>query len=406
MKSRFTLLTVFFFLMIPTTTIFGQAKEGVIDKQEKPYLNIWGMVHTDVIYDLKQMDPDWIGGFRPSKIPIYPTDPGWGTNGHLYFSVRQSTFKFEGVLPTQHKWGPIRLRFEFDLFGLGIQAGETTLRFRMVYGDWGPFRVGKDWSTFIDLEAFPNNYDWWGPSGMALLVTEMFRYTQKLSPKSKMEFSLEIPGSGVDPGQLRQIDPNLWYAKTKEMLPDFITRYTFRGKGGYFKSALLLRQLSYELVSVQYEKAQTKNKFGWALNLTSAIYTFHHTGALRLQTVFGHGYAGYNNDGGVEITPDANFQATVPFQFGFTAFYDQKFGEKWSASTGFSETNENNTAGQSGDAFHKSYYSVTQLIYEILKNRIFAGLNYQYGKRFNKDGASADDQRIMFSVRFIMDRWR
>jgi hypothetical protein len=406
MKKCFTQGMVVLFLLIPVFSIFGQAKKGTVNKKEKPYLNIWGMVHTDIIYDLKQMDPDWIGGFRPSKIPIYPTDPGWGTNGHLYFSVRQSTFKFEGVLPTKYKWGPIRLRFEFDLFGLGVHAGETTLRFRMVYGDWGPFRVGKDWSTFIDLEAFPNNYDWWGPSGMALLPTEMIRYTQKLTPKSQLEFAFEIPGSEVDPGQLRQIDPNLWNARTKEMLPDFITRYTLRGKGGYFKSALLLRQLSYEVVSVQHEKAKTKTKFGWALNLTSAIYTFHHTGAFRLQTVFGHGYAGYNNDGGVEITPDAHFQATVPFQFGFTAFYDQHLGNGWSASTGFSETNETNTAGQSEEAFHKSYYSVTQLIYEILKNRIFAGLNYQYGKRFNKDGASANDQRIMFSVRFIMDRWR
>ncbi len=405
MKSLLRQFFLFVIIVYPLISV-GQSGNDTIKGKAKPYLNISGMVHMDVIYDLKQMDPDWIGGFRPSKIPVYTTDPGWGTYGHLYYSVRQSTFKFEGVLPTRHKWGPLRLRFEFDLFGLGIHAGETALRFRLAYGDWGPFRVGKDWSTFIDLEAFPNNYDWWGPSGMALLATEVIRYTQNLGNKSKMEFALEIPGSEVDPGQLRQIDPNLFNVQTKEAFPDFITRYTFRGKGGYFKAAVILRDLAYEIISVDNETNMKKSKFGWAVNLSSGIYTFKQTGAFRLQTVFGHGYAGYNNDGGVEITPDEALNATVPFQFGFTAFYDQQFGNRWHVSTGFSETNATNTAGQSDNAFHKSYYSVTQVIFDVLKEHLFVGLDFQYGKRFNKDGTSADDQRIMFSVRYQMSRWR
>ncbi len=60
----------------------------------KPWLNIWGMVHLDVIHDLNQMDPTWIGGFRPSRIPVHPSDPGWGSSNNTYFSLRQSTFKF------------------------------------------------------------------------------------------------------------------------------------------------------------------------------------------------------------------------------------------------------------------------------------------------------------------------
>ncbi len=402
--GRIYLLT--FAAILPLLSVGRNPESDTITSGSKPYLNIWALVQMDAIYDLKQMDPDWIGGFRPSKIPIYSTDPGWGTYGHLYFSVRPSTFKFEGVLPTHYKWGPLRLRFEFDLFGLGVHAGETTLRFRQAYGDWGPFRIGKDWSTFVDLEAFPNIYDWWGPSGMALLPTEVFRYTWKVSKQHKMEFAFEIPGSEVDPGQLRQIDPNLINIRTKEMFPDFISRYTYRGKGGYLKAAVMLRQLSYEIVSVTYNKINQKTKFGWAVNLTSGIDTFKQTGAFRLQAVFGQGYAGYNNDGGVEITPDEKFRATVPWQFGFTAFYDQRFGKRWQVSTGFSETNQTNTAGQSDDAFHKSYYSVSQVIYEVFRNHIFVGLNFQYGKKFVKDGSSADDQRIMFSVQYFMSHWK
>jgi hypothetical protein len=239
---------------------------------------------------------------------------------------------------------------------------------------------------------------------MALLPTAQIRFTQKLTAKSQLEFSLEVPGSDIDPGQLRQIDPNLLNFYTKEVLPDLITRYTVRGDAGYFKGAALLRQLSYEILSINTEKTTTKNKFGWAVNLTSAIYAFKNRGAFRLQGVFGQGYAGYNNDGGVEITPDAEFHATVPFQFGYTAFYDHNFNNGWMASAGFSQTHQDNTDGQTGDAFNKSQYMVAQVIYEALENHLWVGLNYQYGKRFNKDGNSADDQRVMFSVRYKLEK--
>jgi len=404
MKGTYSLLSLVILLISSFT---GQSESILIDTSKfelKPYIDIQAMVQLDIIYDLKQMDPKWIGGLRPSKIPIYDTDPGWGTDGQTYFSIRQSTFKFDGVLPTRHKWGNMKLHFSFDLFGMGVQAGETTIRLRLVYGEWGPFMIGRDWSTFCDLEAFPNNYDWWGPSGMILLPSNHIRYTHKIRDKNTIELALEIPGSEIDPGQLRQIDPNLLNMETKELLPDFVGRYTYRKKGGYLKAAILLRQLTYEVISINLDKVSQNSKFGWAVNLTSGIYTFHNKGAFRLQTVIGQGYAGYNNDGGVEITPDENFEATVPLQFGFSAFYDYNFNKKWMSSIGFSETNQHNTAGQSDDAFHKSYYSVAQVIYQIIEDHLLIGLSLQYGQRFNKDDTTADDERIMFSVRYKINK--
>ncbi len=344
------------------------------------------------------MDPDWVEGFRPSKIPVYPTDPGWGSNGSIHYSLRPSTFKFEGVIPVHHKWGPIKLRVEFDLFGMGVHAGETALRFWQAYGDWGPFRIGKDWSTFIDLETFPNIYDWWGPSGMALLPASTIRFTHEFSKKHKLEIALEIPGNSIDPGYIRQIDPTLFDIKSKEITPDFIARYTHRAKWGYFKTAVLLRRLEFEVISIHAGKAKNHSKFGWAVNLSTGINTFKKRGTLKLQTVFGQGYAGYNNDGGVEIAPDARFKPVVPFQYGFVAFYDFNITKKWAASIGYSQTVYSNTEGQKQDAFHWSQYFVAQLIYNIIEERLLVGLNFQYGKKHNKDGMSADNQRIQLNI--------
>ena len=384
-----------------STILFSLSAQENDDKNEnKPYLNMWILIQNDIIYDINQMDPDWIGGFRPSKIPVYPTDPGWGADGGFYYSIRPSTFKFEGVIPVNHRWNEIKLRFEFDLFGMGVHAGETAFRFRLAYGDWGPLRIGKDWSTFIDLDAFPNIYDWWGPSGMALLPAPTIRFTQNLSDNDKLELALEVPGNEIDPGYLRQIDPVLIDFRPKEILPDFIVRYTRSGNFGYVKIASMLRNLEYEVLSIQNEQAENRSKFGWAVNLTAAINTFNKKGVLKLQGVYGQGYAGYNNDGGVEIAPNENFRAVVPVQYGFTAFYDFSINDKWETSFGYSETNYDNSVGQLNNAFHRSQYAVGQLIYNVISDRLLVGLNYQYGKKFNKDSNSAYDQRILFNVSY------
>jgi hypothetical protein len=377
-------------------------KENDNESKQKPYFNVSIRLHSDVIYDAKQMDPAWHACFRPSKIPVNPADPGWGTNGKTYFSIQQTTFKFDGFIPVDHKWDKIKLHITFDIFGTGIHAGETVPRFRTGWGEWGPFLIGKEWSTFMDLGAFPAIYDWWGPSGMALASAPMIRYTNLLNDKNKLELAVEFSGTGIDPGQMRQIDPALINFKTKEVLPDLISRYTYSGKWGYVNGALLLRQLSYEILSQQFETARAEHKFGWGFNFTSNFNFFKGNGILKLQTVFGHGYAGYNSDGGVEITPDENYNATVPFQHGFVVTYDHTFNRLLTSVT-YSETRQNNSAGQLNNAFHRSRYFVAQVIYQIIKNTLMTGLSYQYGMRINKNLDSADDHRLVFAVRYMFN---
>jgi hypothetical protein len=316
--------------------------------------------------------------------------------------VQQTTFKFDGFIPVDHKWDKIKLHITFDLFGTGIHAGETVPRFRTGWGQWGPFLIGKEWSTFMDLGAFPYIYDWWGPSGMALASSPMIRYTNQLTDKHKLELAVEFSGTGIDPGQMRQIDPALINFKTKEVLPDLISRYTYSGKWGYVNGALLLRQLSYEILSQQFGAARAEHKFGWGFNFTSNFNFFEGNGILKLQTVFGHGYAGYNSDGGVEITPDENHNATIPFQHGFVVTYDHTFNRLITSVT-YSETKQNNSAGQLSNAFHRSRYFVAQVIYEIIKNTVMTGFSYQYGMRINKNLDSADDHRFVLAFRYMFN---
>jgi hypothetical protein len=405
MKNLLFLVILLFF----SFSVFPQSQQENVKQKKvfKPYLNIWTSAQLDIIYDIKQMDRAWIGGFRPSKIPIYSTDPGWGSNGNLYFSVRASTFKFEGVLPSSMKWGDFKLRFEFDLFAMGASAGEQEIRLRLAYGKWGPLLIGREWSTFIDLSCFPNNFEWWGPSGMALAPANMVRFTQKINKNNKMEYALEIPSENIDPGFQRQVDPNLLSVNPKTLLPTIVTRYTISGKWGHLKIANILRMLSYESVSPLLDTVTSHNKFGWALNITSNIHTGNSSnkwyGVFKLQTVFGHGYAGYNNDGGVELARGKGKKVVVPFQYGFSAFYDLYYKDRWGFSTGYSQTQLTNSDGQSEDAWHYGNYTVTQVTYNVFPDRLQVGLNFQYGKKELKGGDNGTDMRVLFTGRYIFN---
>jgi len=419
MKNKVCKIVIIIVLLVLVqTNLFSQ---DTTKKDMKPYLNFWVIIQTDVIYDLNKMDPEWTSFLRPSKIPVRPSDAGWyETPGNLFFSVKPSTFKFEGIIPLNHKYDKLKLRFEYDLVGLGPYGNQTGIRFRLAYADWANFRIGKDWSTFIDLDNFPNIYDWWGPSGMALLPANTFRYTAKFSDKNQLELAFEMPGSGIDPGDIRNDNPVLdtvlqnYDFKTKEQTPDFITRYTFRGNFGHFKIMTLIRNLEYEYPSVTKQEYIKKNLFGWGINTSLNLKLFK--GILKVQGVFGNGYAGYNNDGGVDIAPiiddDLNtpniveYKASVPFQYGFTAFYDYNLTKKWAGSFGYSETTYDNSSGQSYNAFHRSQYIVVQTIYSIIKDNFLVGLNYQYGKKYEKDGTNGFDQRILLNFTYKFSKVR
>ena len=148
----------------------GEAQKSGDEEEQKPSLSITGFTQLDTIYDIVgRMDPAWVGAFRPSKILVNNVLP----NGETTFSLRQSRLSFQGLAPTAA--GEIKARFEFDLFGVGPDAGQTTIRIRHVYGELGRFLAGQTNSVFMDVDLYPNVIDYWGPVGMVFVRTPQLR---------------------------------------------------------------------------------------------------------------------------------------------------------------------------------------------------------------------------------------
>ena len=115
--------------------------------------------------DFRRNNPDWYDVNRPSRLPSFPGE--FGDNGHFYLSPRQSRFGAKGVLPTSE--GDVTATFDFDMFGVGRDAGLTTIRLRNAWGQWKQVGGGLRDSQFMDGDVFPNILEVLGSGWDALL---------------------------------------------------------------------------------------------------------------------------------------------------------------------------------------------------------------------------------------------
>ena len=104
-------------------------------------LDVYGFAMLDMGYETGRSDPDWFDVLRPTKLPSFEGE--FGEDGQTYAGVRQSRFGVKGFIPTSA--GELKTIFEFELFGTGPDAGQTTFRLRHAWGE-----LGK-WGDWADL---------------------------------------------------------------------------------------------------------------------------------------------------------------------------------------------------------------------------------------------------------------
>jgi hypothetical protein len=361
-------------------------------------VELYGSVQLDGIYDFGRIDPTWAGAFRPSKIPT--TDGTFGDNGQALFSARQSLFGISGSGDVAGK--PAKLAFEFDLFGQGSNAGETTFHLQRASLEWGPLLVGYDKTLFMDGDLFPNIIDYWGPSGMIYVKNAGLRYSLINNDKYYLGASLELPGNDVDPGNIRILDPGLAASLTSsQKLPDLIVAGKVGGDWGYVRLAGVARRVGFETLGTP-DGAPNGGEFGWGLNLTATLKPAKTT-AIKVGGVMGRGIASYFNDGGTDLAPvlqdNLAVEASAAKIYGVMLYVDQEWSDKFTSSLGASRTRLSNTNLQTGDAFHIGDYASGNLLYKPAENFLIGG-EVLYGRREDNNGNSGSDLRVQLSLRY------
>jgi hypothetical protein len=366
---------------------------------------IYGFAQADYIQDFGgRLSPDWDDALRPSKIGI---DGQYGGDGQSSISVKQSRFGVKGTMPTGATNTPLNFKFEFDLFGTGADAGQTTFRLRHAYGEWGSILAGQTNSLFMDIDVFPNTIDYWGPAGMVFYRNVQIRWTPYRTDHSHFAIAIERPGNDIDSGNLRLIDGlEDVEVQNDEELPDFTAQFRYGGDWGHVQLGGILRKVGYEIRATPEDPWSDGSENGWGLNLGSTINTVGKDKVL-LQVVYGEGIANYMNDGGMDLAPSQTFSADSPTGLeaeavpllGVVAYYDHYWSDKWSSSIGYSFTEVDNTNFQDPTSFQKGEYASGNLLYYPLDNLMVGG-ELLWGQRTNNDDASDDVVRFQFTVKY------
>ncbi|ESU28241.1 hypothetical protein FLJC2902T_15880 [Flavobacterium limnosediminis JC2902] len=390
MRNIFTIIAFF----LCAVTLHAQ-------DEPKKSMEIYGFIMMDAGYNFDQIHPDWYDVVRPTKLPTVENQ--YGTDGNTYFSVRQTRLGFKNYFDTP--MGELKTQFEFEMFGTGVDAGQTTMRLRHAYAELGKFGVGQTWSPFMDIDVFPNTVEYWGPTGMAFYRNVQIRY-MPIQGDTRLTFALERPGASADQGPYSDRIPD--DLAPRFPLPDLSFEYRHAAKFGYVEIAGIARSIQWEDTDTTDGNDFSDEVLGWGLNLSTNL-KFGKSTVFRGSVLYGEGVENYMNDApediGVEVNSDGTLEGVALPVTGISAFIDHNWNDKFSTAIGYSMIDIDNSNGQSDDAFSKGQYIAANLMYYPVKNAMM-GVELQWGDRTNfntgadPDLIDASITKIQFSFKY------
>jgi hypothetical protein len=361
-------------------------------------LEIYGFNMLDSGYDFGKIgNPNWQDVMRPTKLPAF--EDQFGTGDRTFWGVRQTRFGAAAKIDTDA--GEIYTKFEWELFGVGVDEGQTTFRLRHAYGDWKQLRAGQTWSPFMDIDVFPNSIEYWGPNGMVFFRNVQLAW-MPIQGDSRVTVALERPGASADTSSYAErIDFSGVVGRFP--MPDISAEGRLAFGWGYVEAAGILRYINWDVLDPAVPVVEG-SVWGWGVNLSSNIELG--PALLKLQAVYGKAIQNYMNDASDDVGPvPAGPGGTLIDgegleSLGLVAFVDWSWSERFTSSAGWSYAWLDNSEGQAPDAFHSGNYALANLLFNPTKNLMLGG-EFQYGRRDNNsDGFDVNDFKFQFSVRY------
>ena len=369
-----------------------------VQAQSNKSLEIYGFAMLDIGHDFKQINPNWTDTMRVTRLPSSPNQ--FGEDHNTFAGVRQSRLGVRSSTPTD--LGDLKTTFEFELFGTGVDEGQTTFRLRHAYGELGAFGAGQTWSPFMDPDVFPNSLEYWGPTGMVFFRNVQARWMPLQGTKS-LTLAVERPGASGDQGVYAD-RVELQNIRARFPLPDFSAAYKHGGDWGYLRAAGMLRLIKWDDV-LDDGFDLSGEATGWGLNFSSNLKAGA-SDTVRLQLVVGEGIQNYMNDSPVDIGIENNLSDPItpivgkPIPIvGLVAFLDHTWSPEFSSAFGYSWQDNDNTDAQSPSAFRTGHYALGNLLHYPAPNVMF-GAEFQWGRRENFDGFSSDGVKLQFSFKY------
>ena len=282
----------------------------------------------------------------------------------------------------------------------------NAFRLRHAYGQYKRFLLGQTWSTFMDLDAEPEELDFEGLNSQIFRRHPILRWTRGLGDKRRFSIAVEDPTPEIENGT------------GKSDVPDLVSTINFRRDSGHVQLGGVVRNIKGEQTGgPEGEVTRTETSFGWGLNFSgSHEFQKQKKDKVMWQVNFGEGIGAYINDlqtlGELDavFSPDGNLEALPAF--GAYVALQHYWHRQLLAAIGakgllrdlrstfvYGYTGVDNFDFQSDDAYSETQRASINLIWSPIAP-IDIGVEYMWGQRRNKDGKSGTANQLQFVATF------
>lgn len=311
----------------------------------------------------------------------------------------------------QTQVGEIRAFVEGDFRGTSGEGTTENFRLRHAFGQFRAFLAGKTWSTFMDVNALPEEVDIEGMNGEILRRQPQIRWSPQFGEKLNLKIALEDSRTDVIDGTSERSRSDL-VASLVRMPLGPLGRWNYR-------VGFILRDLKATADSSTSPgtEASTDRTTGWGITTggKQPVSWWGDRGDFFVwQMSYGEGIGLYVNDlstiggGDAVFDPDDRLRA-LPVLAGFLSYQhiwpkQFKFLKSWPgilrSNFSFGVVSIDNFDFQDGSDYKRTYRASANLIYNPTEN-VQLGFEFLWGQRQNKDGSKGTATQAQFAARYI-----
>ena len=272
-------------------------------------IRLYGFAELNYVHAFGPDNSDIDYATFPPYLPLNDTPEGERKNRD-YLTARTSRFGLEAATPT--RYGVLGVKLEGD-FNNEPRTGNTAqygtsdniftqqqtssygFRIRHAYGTFGGLLVGQTWSTFMDVDNYPETVDFNGPTGATFIRQPQIRYSYGMPSAGTFTIAVENGSSYVldsraelAPGE-ENPDYFLPVPSSLTYVPDVVVRWDKGFQWGALSARAMTQQLRFD--DGAGTDAATR---GWGA-AASASFKVRGTDWLAMQVTGGDGVGRYLN---------------------------------------------------------------------------------------------------------------
>ena len=360
----------------------------------KSMIRFGGSARLDAIYDFE--DNGNPNQFIPSSIPV-DGQPGADGGGRSQIHTKGTRISFEARRPVGEE-GALRIYNENDFFD-NSTSSTMSFRVRHFYGQAWNLLIGQTYSTFMNIDGWPDVLDYAGPNALMNRRQPQIRFSPPIyEGRGEMHllFSLEQPDSDLNLGATGVPAG----ADTVSRVPDGVVGWRWEGSVGHVQLAGLFRNISYEV-----DNGPDDSVFGWGANASGAFNVFKKD-KLFWQAAYGEGMARYVNDlggGDLDAAPGATGNLEALPVFAGVLGYTHHWCEQFRSTVSYGYVQVDPTASLGPLALDETQYASLNLVWHPTTS-FRMGLEYLYGLKETQGGADGDGHRLNFVLRYDLVR--